>query len=42
MSRDPINIDNDYAQDEVCKTCQDKYVKDNDTHKTHFFLEGLQ
>ena len=33
MNRELININNDDAQYEALKACQDKYVKDSDTHK---------
>ena len=33
MNREPININNDDAYYETLKACQNKYFKNNDTHK---------
>ena len=33
MNREPININADDEHYEALKSCQDKYLKGNDTHK---------
>ena len=43
INREPININADVEHYNVLKACQDKYIKGNDTRKTHIlFLLGLQ
>ena len=36
MNREPKNINNDYAQYEALKLCQNRYVNENDTCKYSF------
>ena len=43
MNREPININNDDAQYNALKACQNTYVKNNDACKdSHSFPQSLQ